>query len=407
MSSLREYFKTDYKCELDVLCRVIRSTLDLEPEDCATIKGLITSSFDWQFFYQAASYHGVVPLVVATIDKYLKEVVPNEQRLLLSKLGDQLARQNLLLLGEMFQMQDLFEAEGIPFVSFKGALVAVPYYGDLFLRPFSDLDLLVDHSNLDKTQDLLLRRGYKRIPDLAHIHTETFYRSSQFKESTNEQTFRLGGSSGIVDVHWKVQPTHFLDIDTAEVLDSCVEVNVHGRSLKTLPVELGLIVLFAHASKHNWRQLMWACDIRQILLKEQINWSELFRLAKRFDVTNMVLLGLCLAEDLVGAKLPPEVIDLVHDSAVAKSAAGEIAAKLHILSDGCNGLRAFTWQLHMRLRTRLKNKISFAYEEFLKPNIADLNRVQLPAYLFALYYLLHPFWLVSDACRRRMSTMKA
>src|SRR2546426_10956064 len=76
-----------------------------------------------------------------------------------------IARRNLCLTGDLLSLLELFEARGIPAVPFKGPVLAVQAYGDVALREFRDLDILVTHRDITRARELLLARGFSAESD--------------------------------------------------------------------------------------------------------------------------------------------------------------------------------------------------------------------------------------------------
>jgi len=395
--SLRPFLAPEHATEIEILCLACGTAPS--DESLESVESKLLERVDWDFLLQAATFHGVVATVFANLQKHMKRHVPAQRLKQLGAINDRLARHNLLLFGEMCQLQDLFEQAGVPFVPFKGAVVAAAHYQDICLRAFGDIDLLVEQKNLDRAQRLLISRGYRRLPKLDVLHSEDFYRSQQFKNSTNEQSFQLGNTDAILDLHWAVQPRRYLPLDTSEVINSCKSVNIHGRSFKTLTPELELAVLSAHGCRHHWNHLTWLCDIRQIIQGGLVDWSSAFKLTASLDAEKMLLLAVAAVEQFFDCSMPADLL-VLYDPSVVKFAR-KVAQKLHILEDKPTGYLMASVEMVLQLRRRPESKILFLFDEFLAPEIVDLNRFRLPSILHPLYYFLHPLSLLEGATQRR------
>lgn len=396
MRETTSFFHPEYARELDLLCLIGGTTCDAG--SLARADELIARGIDWDFAIKAISYHGIIPCVFANLRKHFANKVPNDHFRRLSSMNDNLMRHNFNMFAEVFRLQDAFETKGIPFVCFKGPLIAARYYKDICLRGFGDVDLIVDRCNLDRAQETLLRRGYTRLPKLVPPQTEAFYRSCRFKNSTSEQSFQLCDTS-IVDLHWTVQPRRFISLDTSEVIKSCESVKIQGRMLKTLPRDLDALVLLVHGSKHSWKRLIWACDLREMIQAGAVDWQQVIALAKRHDTTGAVSLGLNIVSELLNV-VPPLAVESSSDAKLALLMREAVSA-LHVLNDSGAGGMAASIRWNLQLREKVQNKLLFLFDELLEPNIFDLNRFRLPSYLHALYYLLHPYSIVEGACLRR------
>ena len=69
---------------------------------------------------------------------------------------------NQVLLNELFQLIKNLADAGVETISFKGPVLAMQAFGDLGLRGFRDLDLLVRDRDLPQTIKTLLDFGYQR-----------------------------------------------------------------------------------------------------------------------------------------------------------------------------------------------------------------------------------------------------
>jgi len=96
------------------------------------------------------------------------------------------AGRNLLLTRKTLKDFKLLESNGILAIPFKGPVLASSLYGNLALRTFSDLDILVVKKDIMKAKDVLLSSGlrwgsqlssaqkanYKRITDASPSPTK-------------------------------------------------------------------------------------------------------------------------------------------------------------------------------------------------------------------------------------------
>src|SRR4029079_18015131 len=67
---------------------------------------------------------------------------------------------NLYLTGELARILKMFADQAIPALPFKGPLLAQQAYGNLGLRVFQDLDLLIRPRDVARTLAMLASEGY-------------------------------------------------------------------------------------------------------------------------------------------------------------------------------------------------------------------------------------------------------
>ena len=147
---------TSLRPEIQLLIAIARTSPDATTSE--QIRALIAKDLDWTFLLRQAEHHGVLPLLHWNLRSYqIPDVVKHD----LKKAFTVNAEFNLSRTREMLKLLDLFESEGIPALSFKGPLLAEFAYGNVALRQFSDLDILVQNCHLGRARESLLSRGYR------------------------------------------------------------------------------------------------------------------------------------------------------------------------------------------------------------------------------------------------------
>ena len=134
--------------------------------DAESIKNLIGRGVNWQALVELAQQHYVRPLLLQSLKSVCWDAVPKTTKLTLERFNRANLQKNLIFARELLRLSELFQQNRIPIVTFKGPVLAVSVYGDLGLREFSDLDLLVHESDLRKTESILTACGYRAdFPD--------------------------------------------------------------------------------------------------------------------------------------------------------------------------------------------------------------------------------------------------
>jgi len=72
-------------------------------------------------------------------------------------------RRNIVLKQELDNQLRSFAAKKVPIIPLKGPLLALRLYGDLGLRPTTDLDMLILPQDIIKAQNILLRSGFQIV----------------------------------------------------------------------------------------------------------------------------------------------------------------------------------------------------------------------------------------------------
>src|SRR5262245_35749716 len=133
----------------------------MDPENAARISALVRRDIDWDYLLRIANEHGITPLLYTHLNATCREAVPNRNLDELRNHFHDNSRHNLFLTGELLNLLRLFETHQIPAIAFKGPVLAAAVYGNLALRQFSDLDLMIHKQQVAKTRGLLVSRGYR------------------------------------------------------------------------------------------------------------------------------------------------------------------------------------------------------------------------------------------------------
>src|SRR5579871_1717861 len=124
------------------------------------IRRHLESSIDWKLFAELATRHGLAYLAGETLLRVAPDGVPEDILEALQASTHQLRKRNNGLLRELAQIVELLRSEGIDAIPFSGPILGVRAYGDVGLRPFGHVDLLIRDSDMTAVISTLRKRGY-------------------------------------------------------------------------------------------------------------------------------------------------------------------------------------------------------------------------------------------------------
>ena len=268
----------------------------------ARIRQRVQESIDWGGVLELAGYHGVGPLLYRSLSTLCSDLVPAESLARLRQRTQAGALLNRLLAQELVVLCEAFAAHGVPVIPIKGATLAVSAYGDLTLRDFTDLDLLVPKGSIAEAQAVLLAQGYERR-DPSSKPGETDHEEGPYHVFIKKRTlFRVDLQSVMAHQHFVFQ------LDRPEFWKRRTPVPLANKTVQGLTPEDLLIVLCVHGSKHAWEALKWMCDVAELLrAHDHMDWDRIFSRASTWRCRRMVLMGLSLAHRLLDAPLPEAV----------------------------------------------------------------------------------------------------
>jgi hypothetical protein len=355
------------------------------PETNQQLRQLFESNLDWNYLMAAAERHCVIPL----LHRHLSETaaaVPPQALKQLQHANSENTNSNLFLTGELVKLLNFLQANKIQVVPFKGPTLTLAAYGDIGLRQFADLDILINKRDLHKVKELLTDYGFKPHPELSHPQEAAL---SRFDCAWNF----VNAKNVMVDVHWNLVERHFAcAIDTDGLFDRLQPITIAGKQFLTLSNEDLLLVLCLHGFTHFWDRLGWICDVSGLLEREQIDWQLLMQNADRLGCRRILSLGLQLASDLLDAPLPPKILTAVNNDSTVMTTAKQVTTQLFSGPSGPNGMIDEA-RLAISLRERKRDQLRSHFDLLLTPRRGDWMWLPLPGPLGFLYYLVRPIRL--------------
>ncbi len=147
--------------EAQLLLCCARTTLDEVTQKRAT--SLLSQELDWAYFLRLATRQRVVPLIQRSLSAAQFGAIPPAITAALAQQQDHIARRNFFLTGRLVGLLRTLDTGGIRAIAYKGPAIAAVAYGNISLRQFWDLDVLVQPRDYRRARELLLSRGGYRL----------------------------------------------------------------------------------------------------------------------------------------------------------------------------------------------------------------------------------------------------
>jgi len=370
------------------------------PEVAERIREIATGPLDWDFVLTEATENSVGPLL---LEMNLRAVVPDAAPAAMERLKIA-CRANtvrcLFLAAELHRILELFRTAGIVAIPYKGPVLAEQAYGNLTLRDFDDLDIILPQRDLQKAHGVMLGLGYQtRFPWILSEGSKTAL-------VPGEYNYRDEKRRAVVELHTELTLRHFpVTPDIDRFAQRLVKVVVAGQEVPTFAPEDLLSALCVHGSKDFWERISWIADVAELIQRPaELDWDRAFRTAESLRVERMLHLGLVLADELLQAPLPDEVRKRVRGDgealAVAREAEERTLSRHHSRISAAGRMR-FRRQM---VRGRLAGW-RYSLRLAVIPAEEDWEMVQLPRLLAPLYLALRPLRLLAKYgwARRRQS----
>lgn len=266
------------------------------------------SSQEWDDLVVEAHRHGVAPLLHHRLQLLQGRLTwPTSVRETLEALQRQTAVDNLQAYRQLLELLDALYSAGVPVVALKGIQIAQEVYGNVSLRPMTDLDLLIRHADLPQVESTLSALAYTPFTELAE-------RQWYLDHHYHVDYIRRHANAKIVELHWRlVYPRAPFDIDLAGLWQRAHERVIAGVPVTFFAPEDLLLHLCLQMTYHHlfdYYPLRLLCDITECVRHygEQFDWSAFVTRAFRWGAANNVYLTLFLAQKWLGASVPPQTL---------------------------------------------------------------------------------------------------
>ncbi len=394
--------------EVELLLCSARTNIDSKIAE--RFRNLIQQDIRWEYLIQIAAEQKVIPLLYQSLKKTCPEAVP---QMYLEQLRQEVlvnTAQNLCLATELVKLLNLLKEQDIPAIPFKGPVLATSVYGNLALRQFCDLDILVPKQDFVKATEILSQNEYRPIEERWLLgdtqHTANLLYANEYSLVRNDERVCL-------DLHHRIIAKQYfsVQIDFDYWWQRLEPVSMLNTTVLNFQSEDLLLILCVHGSKHLWSRLGWLCDIAELIrVDQEIDWARVMKKSRDWGCERMLLLSLCLANNLLGAELP----SLVHQRIKAEPKSQSLAQQVReTLFDNAHNVdeEGLSYQkliFNFRMIERPQDKIYYcvhylfwrwgwlAIWRTITPTFKDREFFPLLSNFYLLYYLIRPVRLVRD-----------
>jgi SAM-dependent methyltransferase len=348
------------------ICRLAQQKLDW-----LTLLGMAYGHMVRPLVYRHLS--GVSDLVPASILEHMKKGIEADYSLRRHQTE------------ELSKALDAFAAENIATALIKGPAFAVLAYGDVGLRHFIGLEVLLRERDVPKAWAILKSQRYQPRVDLPPGHVTAFLRHQ------HEYVF---GRDDYTTIHlcWRVAPRFFPPLlDTDAIWERLVPVRMPERDVRTLSAEDSLLALALFSAKQRWERLRRVSDVAELLRSHpELDWDRILGQARARGAARMVFVGLQLAHDLLDAPVPEPVRKQMQADRAVGSLASGVKKRF---SEGIPltpgpGERV---RIAFSAFSRVRDKIRFLVRLSVIPTGEDWARRPLPEAWIPFYAVLRPY----------------
>lgn len=387
--------KNKLSIELKLLLLILEDRLyDSKNEEIIKV---CSKGVDWNTFKCLAIRHKVLLLVYGVLKNNYVNHVPESLLVDMKNIFMVNSARNLYFTAFFHKIIEYFNINGIHCVPLKGPVISEQLYGDIILRSFSDLDILVPEKQAYQAFNILIDKGFTPELDL---------NESQFDSYMNSEDHIILFTENrkiIVELHWELSARYLSKPFTFEQIRSQLqEYNFSGKTISTFSHEDLLVYLCLHGSKHIWETLELLYLVAN-LLKFDLDWNRVLTLSKTTFCYKKLLLGLSLCKRFFNCHLPEEIQDLI----VSDPKTNELEEYVILLL--LDPVENHLWDISKSKFTKyqfaaldkFQDKIRYLFFIVLTPTNNDWASISLSSRLSFLYYLIRPFRLFQNLLRQK------
>jgi hypothetical protein len=368
--------------EFEFLCYLVRP----DPDHGRALK-VAQQGLDWKSVAVLAAAHRVRPSLLNALNASIWADGPTELKQELESFHRRHMARNLHAAREILNVAKALDKRGIPFATFKGLGLAISLYGDLSHREFHDIDLIVHETDVRAAEDALESCGYRA----AQGNRE--YRQA-FLGYQRQYMFKDSNTVLAIDLHWDFTSKSVpFPLQTSEIWNALSSVPIADRSVPVFGREQLAIFLAGHGAKEGWRSLVWVCDFAAFHQKQpDLNWNGLWERLNQKNRGRPILLGLCLAAELLGITVDTKLLRQARrDPKVLKLAELAIARMIHPTNAEVpnRGIES----LGLDLCETWFEKLNVLWALAFTRTTGDCESLPLPRPLWRIYHLTRPFRL--------------
>lgn len=341
----------------------------------------------WERLIQLAADHRLLPLLYRFLASS-RLSVPLPLANALNSHTREVAARSRVAAAQLLEVLGQLQSAGIRAIPFKGPLLAAAAYGDLSAREFSDLDVIVRHSDLRPACFVLRCAGFR-------IDHSSRYANALISVR-GEHHFPFVRQNAVpIEVHTGFAPAAFhFPLERSGIWDRARTEMLLGQPVTALAPEDLLLALCLHGAKHSWRCLEFVVAVAFLVrAAPELDWEATLCRARMLGGVRMLALGMILADELLELPCPQSIREAVASDPVFEGLHNDALHRFAVEPDCTWGPRQRA-SFHWRCRERLRDRLLYLWNLAATPNQEDFNSWPLPSALQFLYFPFRPVRLL-------------
>lgn len=314
----------------------------------------------------------------------------------LAELQRALAVRNLRQTSFLVHALDQLAAAGVRALPFKGPVLAQALYGDITLRSWADVDLLVSHEQVATARDVLYAAGLRDSSGFTE-------RSVRPRWGDTGQIALVSAELGqVVDLHWKLGVSASPRTLRPEAVFANAEtIELLGRTVMCPGTTAMFLTTCLEGTRDRWNSVSRLLDLAvQIQRTPRQEWAAVLATAKGAGCRRRCLVGVCHVGRVLGLVTPQPVADALASDRQSRILIGSLQPQglVAAIPEGLRGrVGLLRWQAAGE-DSRLDG-LRYLLARLLAPTAEDWERFALSSQKEWVYYLLRPGRLAVKWCK--------
>lgn len=330
----------------------VRTCVSHQPEEHRREKAerFMARGIEWETAVQEAIRHQVLGLFYHHVDTLLGSKLPSSLRDYIQEYWRGVRIHNTFLSEELGNVIHRCENQGIPVLALKGPVLAKVAYGDMSLRQYVDLDILIPGSRFPDVDHLLQEMGYRYAGEFQHI---TGWRKQLALYLSGQWPFTRRRGPFTIDVHTRIMPPGYSfssDFEQYWKRSSSIRLK-EGVRVRVFGPEDTVLILAHHGTKNQWRALKHVVDLAEYIQSgPDVDWEVLVNRSRAMNGSRALKLALIMVSDVMDTSLPAGV----HRWAEGEQDVRDVAARMkgYLRNQYQNSALSYTKRVRLQLATK-------------------------------------------------------
>ena len=319
------------------------------------VERLLQEGPDWTRLIEAALRHNVTPLLYWNLSRFFSHAIPTELLDALNLNTEDNRKRSHRLLGELLTLLNQSTSTGIRTLPVESPLLGEAAYGNHALRRAGREHILVHNEDKNAVHALLTDHGYCHdgVPEQGPVTSLSAYGGNP------SYAIYHRGSDQLVAHLVLTHPSLPIPVREKDLWRRATLVSLQGKKILNLTTEDLLVVLCLIGAICGWTRLDRITEVAGLLNNHKnMDWGRCLSRARIQGHARILLLGVALANEVLGAELPELLEKQLQVEDNIKSRARLLKEQLFQSNITPQGFQFYAW--HLWLRERPQDKFRFA-----------------------------------------------